>query len=77
MADPKKPAPILSVYLDPRLLSIVRKDAKSRGIPVSEAGAQAIAKAYGRPDLGEVPRKVRGRKAGQKVKGNAKRKRPL
>ncbi|HZZ81005.1 MAG TPA: hypothetical protein VFE62_21060 [Gemmataceae bacterium] len=62
----EKPAPKLSIYLDPRLIAIIQKDAKSRKppIPTSEAAAQAIAKAYGRPDLGAVPRKKRGRKKG-------------
>lgn len=51
----------ISGYVDSRLRDIVAADADERGIPLSEAVAQAIAKAYNRPDLAAVPRKRLGR----------------
>lgn len=55
--------------MDAELAEIVRADAEKRGIPVSEAIAQGIAKAYNRPDLAAVPRKSLGRPRIKKKKG--------
>jgi len=52
-------------YVDSRLRDLVIADADARNIPLSEAVAQALAKAYGRPDLATVPRKRLGRPIGK------------
>ena len=59
-------------YVDSRLRDIVVEDAQAQNIPVSEAVAQAIAKAYDRPDLAAVPRKPLGRRLGMKLKKKAR-----
>ena len=53
-------------YVDSRLRDLIIKDATERDIPLSEAVAQALAKAYDRPDLAAVPRKRIGRPLGTK-----------
>lgn len=48
-------------YVDARLADLAHADADSRGVPVSEIIAAALAAHYNRPDLAAVPRKRLGR----------------
>lgn len=54
-------------YIDSRLRQVIIEDAEARRMPLSEAVAQALAKAYDRPDLAAVPRKRIGRPLGMKI----------
>lgn len=53
-------------YMDERLYALVEADALTRCVPLSHVVAEAVAKAYGRPDLAAVPRKMLGRPLGRR-----------
>jgi hypothetical protein len=50
-------------YVNIHLAGIIRADAEARNLPISEVVAEALARAYERPDLAYVPRKRMGRPA--------------